>query len=386
MKSNRHFVRTSIGATDTCWLNLRIFERQHPLTMTITIRFFSFILIGASAATAISAYGQSNTFPSSGNVGIGTTSPGIALEVNGNIAAGTYDNSRVQITGGGGPNSISEYYSAEGNPRWQIGRDLISSGQAGIGFGIGGAMSYVGTNSSGNTLQFYTNGLNQRMTINSAGSVGIGTTSPGALLDVNGSGSYEGGLTVGNTSSIGINNGLILGTAAKGTSPSGGQGAIQICSNDGSNQLQGIMSLITDPTGSNRRLVIEAIEQGVAFRNVILAQDGGNVGIGTTDPTYPLSVNGTVEAKEVIVQTGWSDYVFDPHYHLAPLSEVERAIKDQNHLPGMPSAKEVAEHGVKMGEMEAKLLAKIEELTLHQIDQEKHIERLDDEINELRRK
>jgi len=99
----------------------------------------------------------------------------------------------------------------------------------------------------------------------------------------------------------------------------------------------------------------------------------GNVGIGTTNPTYPLSVNGTIQAKEVIVQTGWSDYVFDEHYPLAPLSEVESHIKAEKHLPGIPSAQEVAAKGISVGEMQAKLLAKIEELTLHQIEQEKEI-------------
>jgi hypothetical protein len=118
----------------------------------------------------------------------------------------------------------------------------------------------------------------------------------------------------------------------------------------------------------------------------------GNVGIGTSNPTFPLSVNGTVEAKEVIVQTGWSDYVFAPNYHLVPLSEVEQQIKTEKHLPGIPSAQQVAEHGISLGDMQAKLLAKIEELTLHQIEQEKQIqqqnrriEHLEQENQELRK-
>jgi hypothetical protein len=66
----------------------------------------------------------------------------------------------------------------------------------------------------------------------------------------------------------------------------------------------------------------------------------GNVGIGTVAPQYPLSVNGTIQAKEVIVNTGWSDYVFDPGYRLKPLCEVAAY-----HLPGIPSTKEVEEKG-----------------------------------------
>jgi hypothetical protein len=98
---------------------------------------------------------------------------------------------------------------------------------------------------------------------------------------------------------------------------------------------------------------------------------GGNVGIGTTNPTQKLSVNGTVRAKEVIVDTGWSDYVFDERYKLTALSETEAFVKAEKHLPGIPSAKEVAENGISVGEMQAKLLAKVEELTLYVIELKK---------------
>jgi hypothetical protein len=97
----------------------------------------------------------------------------------------------------------------------------------------------------------------------------------------------------------------------------------------------------------------------------------GNVGIGTAAPTHKLSVNGAIRAKEVIVDTSWSDYVFDETYQLQPLADVESHIKATRHLPGVPSASEVAEKGVSVGEMQAILLAKIEELTLHVIAQEK---------------
>ena len=93
----------------------------------------------------------------------------------------------------------------------------------------------------------------------------------------------------------------------------------------------------------------------------------GNVGIGTSNPTKLLSVNGTIQAKEVLVNTGWSDYVFNPDYHLRQLSDVAAFIKENHHLPEIPSAAEVREKGVNLGEMQSKLLAKIEELTLHMI-------------------
>jgi hypothetical protein len=109
----------------------------------------------------------------------------------------------------------------------------------------------------------------------------------------------------------------------------------------------------------------------------------GNVGIGTPAPQYPLSVNGTVQAKEVLVNTGWSDYVFEPGYRLAPLSEVADYISANGHLPEIPSAKEVKEKGVSLGEMQSKLLAKIEELTLHMIEAEKENQELQKQNREL---
>jgi hypothetical protein len=117
-----------------------------------------------------------------------------------------------------------------------------------------------------------------------------------------------------------------------------------------------------------------------------VVQANGRVGIGTINPTQKLSVNGTVRAKEVIVDSGWSDFVFDESYKLKALSETEAFIKAEKHLPGIPSAKDVAEHGVSVGEMQARLLAKIEELTLHQIEEEKRISRLEAENRNLRMK
>jgi hypothetical protein len=103
--------------------------------------------------------------------------------------------------------------------------------------------------------------------------------------------------------------------------------------------------------------------------------NGGNVGIGTTNPgSYKLAVNGTIHAKGVAVnQTGWSDYVFEDSYQLSALSDVEHFIKVKKHLPGIPSEAEVAKEGVDLGDMQARLLAKVEELTLHQIAQEKQL-------------
>lgn len=101
----------------------------------------------------------------------------------------------------------------------------------------------------------------------------------------------------------------------------------------------------------------------------------GNVGLGTSNPTERLSVAGKIRAQEVIVEmSGWSDHVFSGDYQMQPIEQVEQYIKQENHLPGVPSAKDVAEKGVSVGEMQAILLAKIEELTLHLINQKKQLE------------
>jgi hypothetical protein len=97
-----------------------------------------------------------------------------------------------------------------------------------------------------------------------------------------------------------------------------------------------------------------------------------------------LSVNGTIGTKDVIVtNTGWSDYVFRPGYRLRPLSEVNAYIQANHHLPDIPTEAEVKQKGVSVGEMQAKLLAKVEELTLHMIQREKENQELRERITRL---
>jgi len=108
----------------------------------------------------------------------------------------------------------------------------------------------------------------------------------------------------------------------------------------------------------------------------------GNVGIGTEDPKgYKLAVNGDAIFTRVKVKpfSNWPDYVFSREYRLPSLLEVEEFVKVNKHLPEMPSAAEVEKEGLDLGEMNKKLLQKVEELTLYLIDIKK-------ELNELKQR
>jgi hypothetical protein len=193
------------------------------------------------------------------------------------------------------------------------------------------------------------------------GNVGIGATNPGSKLDI-------GGPT-----------GAMYGTLAI-KQASAGQKGIWLQSYENNNAIS------IHHTGSYAVVSTDYTGTGTCVP-LALQVTGGNVGIGETNPQHKLAVNGTIKAKEIIVETtGWSDYVFADDYRLAPLAEVEAHIKTNKHLPGIPSAAEVAEQGVSVGELQAKLLAKIEELTLHQIAQEKFMHAQAEELSALRAK
>jgi hypothetical protein len=105
----------------------------------------------------------------------------------------------------------------------------------------------------------------------------------------------------------------------------------------------------------------------------------GKVGIGTTTTgIHKLAVEGSIGAREIKVEAnGWSDFVFYDNYKLPTIQEVEKHIKEKGHLIDIPSAKEVEKNGIFLGEMNSKLLQKIEELTLYTIAQEKKIKELE---------
>ena len=139
---------------------------------------------------------------------------------------------------------------------------------------------------------------------------------------------------------------------------------------------------------------IEAIDSGevdVPMTGNYTFQNAGSIGIGlglASNPNnYKLAVNGTIGAKEVVVETSsttwWPDYVFHDDYSLMPLPELEAYLKKNKHLPEIPTATEIGEKGQSLGEMNVLLLKKVEELTLYLIHLEKKNQLLEEKMEKI---
>ena len=161
------------------------------------------------------------------------------------------------------------------------------------------------------------------------------------------------------------NGSLLFGNHTTNSAPYGRWG-IEYLSEDGANGLN-FWKPYMSPTDTT-------------VNYVLFLNDNGNVGIGTYNPQAKLAVNGEILAKSVRVNTGseyWPDYVFSSDYELMSLDDLENYIEDNKHLPGIISAEEVGSQGdVDLGEMNVKLLEKIEELTLYIINLQKQIDEL----------
>jgi hypothetical protein len=125
-----------------------------------------------------------------------------------------------------------------------------------------------------------------------------------------------------------------------------------------------------------------------AQSTLYLNATGGRVVVGTNQAAsgFLMSVAGPVICTELVVQEpgDWPDYVFADDYELMPLEKLEATVREQRHLPGVPSAAEVREGGVSLGAMQARLLEKVEELTLYLLEQNRRLKAQESELAALR--
>ncbi len=140
------------------------------------------------------------------------------------------------------------------------------------------------------------------------------------------------------------------------------------------------------PTISENKIAFNGSSDAADYDVLSDVMIEGKVGIGTNNiGDYKLAVEGKIGARDLVVTTSsWADYVFDEEYHLPSLDAVEEYIKTNNHLPDIPSGKEVQETGISMSDMMTRHMQKIEELTLYLIDVKKENEMLRSEIADVR--
>uniref|UniRef100_UPI00404AB031 hypothetical protein n=1 Tax=Fulvivirga sp. TaxID=1931237 RepID=UPI00404AB031 len=121
------------------------------------------------------------------------------------------------------------------------------------------------------------------------------------------------------------------------------------------------------------------------YTSSMVINSANNIGIGTTNPTHKLDVNGTIHASEVLVDLNVEgpDFVFEEDYPLSSLSEIESYIKANKHLPEVPSAVQMKEEGVNVVEMQMLLLKKVEELTLLLIKESNENKELGKKLNQV---
>ena len=277
------------------------------------------------------------TISSKGNVGIGTSNPEYIMDIVSN--ADDYKQLRVKSPGSPLIKLSGSYNSGNGAEFWQNGKgDVLLN------------------------INSVTNGFY----IQSDGKIGMGTISPDSKLTINNNSADATNGVFSLTNMSGSVNDVV---SMRFNAGGGTSGTFLKHMRQGSSGAD--FGIFTAPTLT-----------GASVERLRVTKDG-NVGIGTTTTgIHKLAVEGSIGAREIKVQaTGWYDFVFEKDYNLPTIEEVEKHIKEKGHLKDIPSAKEVLENGIHLGEMNGKLLQKIEELTLYTIQQEKKINEQEKKMN-----
>jgi hypothetical protein len=309
------------------------------------------------------------------NVGIGNATPGYQLDVSGVIASNSNTPLTFTNTGTGTYNRTVVYNDPSNGLYFDLARttDLVSGTP--IDFNVGAR--------GGSGPLFTIKGV--------SGNVGIGTTNPAAKLSVVNSIVNNAVLTHGMFGYSGITNNRSItiqqignvSTANQYLFLNGGLGSSSVVGSPtltstyapsfGFESNDNNLNILTSPSGTNATAI-----RAMSFSS------GGNVGIGTTninDASYKLFVETGIRTRKLKVdQTSWPDYVFHKYYNLPSLAEVEQFINKNKHLPDVPSAAEVEKNGLDLGENQALLLKKIEELTLYVIELKKENEKMNERI------
>lgn len=370
------------------------------------------------------SYAQQNSFPNNGNVGIGTTTPSVKLDVNGSLKVNNSSElgGEVKMTttsevtnipyningngngnGNGQSNNQDEYYRLyiDQNGVIKRGKELLVKTISFPNCGLDQADPPDSKFEDGliNKTSLLTNQTSRWNYLNNSictcpdDFVGIGRCEPRVRLDVNGT-IYGKKLILGDidpttipenrllhlktsTSVIGIDNVILI------NSPVGDILKLNVNGDLTTNHLH------SQTLTSNFVTVNTIFNNGAYFLNTGLSE-GASQTVFTIKTNgrkiFQINNNGLVQAREIKVdiQT-WPDFVFEPSYALMPLNELENFYKTQKHLPNVPDATTVEKEGINLGEMDKILLQKIEELTLYLMQQEKRIEMQQNEIDSLKK-